>query len=170
MAGAQVMSVETDHGSQRAAAVRAIGERVVHACEVVVIAAAELLVVISIVVATVVLYTLFFSKVGTSQLGSIDSVDDLQDAVERLFAGVLLLLLGLELLRSLTSFFVGYRFQLEIIVVVAMIAVARHIMLIDFKHIEAPVLLGAAALMLALAISYAIVRQPDSKTAKAPEP
>jgi uncharacterized membrane protein (DUF373 family) len=141
------------HGGVRAAA-----ERIIHVSELLVVSVAEALMVLAILIATVVLMGLFVSHLRTSA-GTIETLDDLQDAVEKVFAGVLLLLLGLELLKSLSSFFVGYRVQVEIIVVVAMIAVARHIMLTDFEHADPMKLIAVAALVLALAVSYALVRQ-----------
>lgn len=138
------------------------GRSIVHACEVTIVAAAALLVIISVIIAALILYALFIENIRSGSIENIETTAALQKAVEQVFAGVLLLLLGLELLKSLTSFFVGHHLQLEIIVVVAMIAVARHIMLVDFAHVPASNVLGAAALMLALAVSYALVRQPSS--------
>ena len=137
-----------------------------HACEVLIVAAAALLIVISVIIAAFVLYALFIENIRDGSLNTIETTGALQKAVEQVFAGVLLLLLGLELLKSLTSFFVGHHLQLEIIVVVAMIAVARHIMLVDFAHVQASNVVGAAALMLALAISYALVRQRSPNSAE----
>jgi uncharacterized membrane protein (DUF373 family) len=141
------------HGGVRAAA-----ERMIHVSEIIVVTVAEALMVLAILIATVVLTGLFVGHLRHLS-GSVDSLDELQDAVEKVFAGVLLLLLGLELLKSLSSFFVGYRVQVEIIVVVAMIAVTRHIMLTDFAHVEPLKLMADAAIVLALAVSYALVRQ-----------
>jgi len=141
---------------------RNAGQSLVHACEAIIVAAAAMLIIVSVILAAIILYALFFENIRSGGLDNIENTGALQKAVEQVFAGVLLLLLGLELLKSLTSFFVGHHLQLEIIVVVAMIAVARHIMLVDFAHVEAPNVLGAAALMLALAISYALVRQRSS--------
>jgi uncharacterized membrane protein (DUF373 family) len=141
--------------------VRAASERVVHASELIIVTAAELLVVVSILVATVVLYALFFGRLGEA-LHGLHTIDALQAAVEKVFAGVLLLMLGLELLKSLTKFFVGFEVQVQIILVVAMIAVTRHIMLVDLEHTDWTILVGAAALILALAISYMLVRRQGS--------
>lgn len=140
------------------------------ACEIVVVSAAALLVMASVVLAAVVVYVLFIDSIRSGSLASIGSTSELQQAVERDFSGILLLLLGLELLKSLTSFFVGHHLQLEIIIVVAMIAVARHIMLLDFAHVHAASLVGASALILALAISYALVRQRGSNASDAAGP
>jgi uncharacterized membrane protein (DUF373 family) len=163
------VSVGLNPGPRKRSGLRGAGERLTRACEVAVVSAAGLLVIISVILAAVILYALFIERLRAGNLTTISSTDALQQAVEQIFAGILLLLLGLELLKSLTSYFLGHHIQLEIIVVVAMIAVARHIMLLDFTHVQASSLLGAAALMLALAISYALVRQRRSNPAEAPD-
>lgn len=147
--------------NQASRRLRTASERLVHASELLVVTAAELLVVVSIVVAAVILYALFFGRLGEA-LGDLHSIDALQIAVEKVFAGVLLLMLGLELLKSLTKFFVGFEVQVQIILVVAIIAVTRHIMLVDLEHTAWTTLVGAAALILALAISYVLVRRQRS--------
>jgi uncharacterized membrane protein (DUF373 family) len=163
------MSTELNGDPKERWGLRRIGERLTRACEVLVVSAAALLVMVSVILAAIILFVLFIESIRAGSLGSIDSTGELQQAVEKIFSGVLLLLLGLELLKMLTSFFLGHHLQLEIIVAVAMIAVARHVMLVDFAHIEAANLLGAAALMLALAISYALVRHRGADSAVAPD-
>jgi uncharacterized membrane protein (DUF373 family) len=170
----QAMNTRPDRGSWAARTLPAATERLVHASEIIIVAAAELLVIISILIATGVLYALFFGRLGDF-LGSNHSLDALQVAVEHVFAGVLLLMLGLELLKSLTKFFTGFEIQVQIILVVAMIAVTRHIMLVDLEHTEWTTLLGAGVLILALAISYALVRRHssnagDDKPVSTPKP
>ncbi len=152
------MGASSMHDSPQRRRVRAASERLVHLSEIIVVTAAELLVVVSILVATGILYILFINGLGVSWR-SPHSIDTLQAGVEQVFAGVLLLMLGLELLKSLTNFFSGFRVQVEILVGVAIIAVARHIMLIDLKHTDWTTLVGAAALVVALAVSFALVRQ-----------
>ena len=137
--------------------IRALSRRVVWASEVLVITAAEVLVIASILVAAVIIYILFGDHIA-SGLHSIESLDDLQASVEKVFAGVLLLMLGLELLKCLTTFFTGFQVQVEIILIVAIIAVARHVMLIDIEHADWRTLVGSAALILALGGAYALVR------------
>jgi uncharacterized membrane protein (DUF373 family) len=138
--------------------VRVVLERLVRLCELVVVASAELLLAGAILMATVVLYGLFIERLPAT-LGSVSSLEEVQDEIEHVFAGVLLLLLGLELLKSLSSFFIGYRVQVEIIIVVAIIAVTRHVLLVDIERTEALKLIAIAGLVLALALSYAIVRR-----------
>ena len=155
------MSAKPSQGSRIQHTLLAATERLVRASEIIVVTAAELLVVISILVAAGVLYALFFRRLAEG-LNDLHSIDALQSAIERVFAGVLLLMLGLELLKSLTKFFTGFEIQVQVILVVAMIAVTRHIMLLDLEHSDWRTLLGAGVLILALAISYALVRWHSS--------
>ena len=53
------------------------------------------------------------------------------------------------------------------ILVVAIIAVGRHIIQIDFEHTSGAVLAGTATLMLALAASYALIRWSSARHALA---
>lgn len=134
-----------------------LGERVVRTSEFLVVSAAALLVIATVITATVTLYSLFINGLHT-KLSSIESIDALQEAIQHIFAGVLLLMLGLELLETLKTYFQHYQIRTEVILVVAMIAVGRHIIQFDYEHTSGAMLLGTAALMLALSISYYLVR------------
>jgi uncharacterized membrane protein (DUF373 family) len=137
--------------------IKSATDRIVYISEVGVVAAAGFLVIISILVATAILYTLFVTRLDEA-LHSVGTIDQLQEGVEKVFAGVLLLMLGLELLKCLITFFTGFEVQVEIILIVAIIAVARHIMLINIEHTDWKTLMGSAALVLALGAAYALVR------------
>ena len=134
-----------------------LAEKVVRASEFFVVTAAGLLVIVAVLISTGVLYTLFINGLRTN-LTAIGSIETLQPAIQKVFAGVLLLMLGLELLETLKTYFKHYHVRTEVIVVVAIIAVGRHIIQIDFEHTSAAVLLGTAGLMLALAVSYFLIR------------
>jgi uncharacterized membrane protein (DUF373 family) len=138
---------------------------VVRTCEVVVVSAAAFILIASVLLAAGLIYVLLFDGLRDGNLATIQSTKDLQTSAEHVFAGILLLLLGLELLQTLTSYFLGHHLQLELIVVVAMIAAVRHVMLIDFEHEPPMSLFGIAALILALAISFALVRKRNSQRA-----
>ena len=76
--------------------------------EIFTIGAAGLLLMLAVVIATIVIYLLFLNGVRTN-LASISSVAEMQAAIQRVFAGVLLLLLDLELLETLKTYFTGTR-------------------------------------------------------------
>jgi uncharacterized membrane protein (DUF373 family) len=141
-------------------------QRLISISELIVVVAAEILMAAAILIAGLILYALFAYGVLTSLI-KVSSLDQLQADLQHVFAGVLLLVLGLELMKSLESFFVGFRVQVEIIVVVAVIAVARHVLLIDFEHAQPMTILAVAALILALAISYILVRQRTQSSGEA---
>jgi uncharacterized membrane protein (DUF373 family) len=85
-----------------------------------------------------------------ARLRDIGSVTDLQRTSQGAFGGVLLILLGLELLESLRTYFTEHKVRLELILVAATIAVGRHVILIDLEHAGGMQLIGVSALVLAL--------------------
>jgi uncharacterized membrane protein (DUF373 family) len=93
-----------------------------------------------------------------SRMFTVADVSQLQALVQRGFAAVLLLMLGLELLDSLRSYFTEHRIRLEMILIVAMIALGRHVILLDVEHLDAMRLLGISALTLALTTGYFLVK------------
>jgi uncharacterized membrane protein (DUF373 family) len=89
----------------------------------------------------------------------------LTEAVQRGFAGVLLVVLGLELLETLRVYFTHHRVRLEIILVVAIIAVGRHVINLDFHHADGASIAGIGALVLALTGGYYLVRKSEASAA-----
>src|SRR5262249_19585112 len=84
----------------KTAGLRGLMDKVVHVSEVAIVAAAGVLVILSILVAAGILYAIFIGRIDDA-VHSVGSIDELQAGVEKVFAGVLLLLLGLELLKCL---------------------------------------------------------------------
>jgi uncharacterized membrane protein (DUF373 family) len=82
--------------------------------------------------------------------------------VERLaesFGLFLIVLIGLELMKSLKSMIVHEELRPEIVVEVAIIAVGNKLITLDLKHTEAPALLGLAAVLVGLAATYFVVKR-----------
>jgi uncharacterized membrane protein (DUF373 family) len=134
------------------------GEELIKKFELVAVIAVELLLVVAVAASIAVLYVLFIDGVRTN-LVAISSVGEMQSALQRVFAGVLLVMMGLELIETLKTYFAEHHIRIEVILIVAMIAVGRHIVQIDLEHMAGPALLGIAALMVALAVSYFLVRR-----------
>src|SRR5436309_3316711 len=82
------------------------------------VAALEVLLIALLLVATVVLYVLFFKNVLV-ETTHIESVDRLLPVMQRSFSGILIVLLGLELLETLKTYFTEHHVRLEVILVVA---------------------------------------------------
>jgi len=70
------------------------------------------------------------------------------------FAFFLMVLIGLELVETVKMYFEEDAFHVEVVVLVAIIAVARKIIVMDYKAITYEMLLSIAALMLALTAGY----------------
>ena len=117
----------------------------------------RMILALGIAAALAMLVLIVVREVGRSW-SKIDSIAELQDAVQALFAGVLLVVLGLELMDTLSNYFIEHRFRVEFLISVALIAVARHVIQIDYEH-TSPSLMGAIALLVfVLAASYVGVR------------
>ena len=95
----------------------------------------------------------------------IGTIAELQEAVQALFAGVLLVVLGLELMDTLRNYFIEHRMRVELLISVALIAVARHVIQLDYEHTSAGLVAAIAFVILALAGSYVAVRALASREA-----
>jgi len=84
-----------------------------------------------------------------------------------IFGLFLLVLIGLELLDTIKSYLVEHKLHVEIVLVVAMIAIARKVIILDTEKLSALALLGIGAIILALAIGYYLVKQSHNKSGKA---
>lgn len=141
--------------------------------EAAVILVLQLFMMIVIATALFELFKILYSAFSTHLLhlrdggpDAIRNVGDLQRVLQRAFGGVLLVLLGLELLDTLRNYFTEHRLRLEIILVVAIIAVGRHIILLDFEHLDGWTLGGIALLVLALTGGYFLIRKMDAAAAR----
>lgn len=83
------------------------------------------------------------------------------------FGLFLLVLIGIELMHSVKTYIVNRAFHLETVVTVAIIAVARKVIVLEPKELPQGAILGIAALVLALAVAYHLIRrgrQDDTDT------
>jgi uncharacterized membrane protein (DUF373 family) len=119
---------------------------------------AQVLLVLVIIAALYQLWYLFIFAIR-DHVADIRSIPLLTEAVQRGFSGVLLIVLGLELLETLRVYFAHHRVRLELILVVALIAVARHVINLDFHAISGGDIAGIAALVVALAGGYYLVKR-----------
>ena len=122
-----------------------------------VLVAAQVLLMAVILVMVIQLWSMFASAIA-SQLSSIDSVPELMKSVQTAFSGLLLIILGLELMETLRVYFQSHHIRLETILAVAIIAVGRHVINLDVEHMTGSSLIGVAAIVLALAVGYFLVR------------
>ena len=123
---------------------------------------------VGITAALSILVLLVIREMGRSW-SKIDSITELQDAVQALFAGVLLVVLGLELMDTLRNYFIEHRLRVEFLISVALIAVARHVIQLDYEHDSPWLVIAIAVLMFSLAVSYVAVRKFDFRPRGSPD-
>ena len=83
--------------------------------------------------------------------------------VTDVFGFVFMVLIGLELLETIKTYLSREQLHVEVVFLVAMIAIARKVILLDVKKMDAPVLYGIAAIILALAAGFFFLRLAYSK-------
>jgi uncharacterized membrane protein (DUF373 family) len=75
------------------------------------------------------------------------------------FAFFLMVLIGLELVETTKMYLNENVFHVEVVVLVAIIAVARKIIIIDYDAVSYEMLLSIAALMIALSAGYFLLKR-----------
>jgi uncharacterized membrane protein (DUF373 family) len=75
------------------------------------------------------------------------------------FAFFLMVLIGLELVETIKMYLEEDVFHVEVVVLVAIIAVARKIIIIDYESTSYEMLLSIAALMIALSAGYFLLKR-----------
>ncbi len=138
--------------------------------EVLIILALQFLTIIMIAVSTVVLFVLAIATIRDDVL-HISSVEELLTRVQRSIAGILVVVMGLEVLETLKVYLRDHYVRLEVILIVAVIAVSRQVIEIDFDHAGGMLLGGLSALIASLTLGYYLVRRThyvDSRKGTAP--
>lgn len=79
-----------------------------------------------------------------------------------IFGFFLLILIGVELLETIKAYLVEHAVHTEIVLEVALIAIARKVIILDVKEISALGLIGIAALVITLAVAYRLERRSRS--------
>ena len=137
-----------------------VTNRLVSKVEVIIISAMQLLLILSVATATVVLFFIFVRDLIT-EASKIGSVAQLLPSMKESFAGILIVVLGLELMETLKTYFRERHVRVEVILVVAIIAIGRHVIHVDFEHTSGMILLGLAALILSLVVGYFLVKRTE---------
>ena len=75
------------------------------------------------------------------------------------FGFFLMILLGLELLESLRAYITEDQIHVEVIFTIDLIAVARKVITLDMTKLSSDFLLGIAAVLLALAAGYFLIKK-----------
>jgi uncharacterized membrane protein (DUF373 family) len=79
------------------------------------------------------------------------------------FGFFLMVLIGLELLSSIRLYLQEHVVHAELVVVVALIAVARKVIVLDYDKTEPLTVLSIAALLLGLSIGYYLLKRSHER-------
>ncbi len=118
------------------------------------------------IIRALIILLLLAMVLGTLELGRVTILEVFAPPfllldISKIFEGfglALVILIGLELLKILKLFLLEDKIKPEIIVEIAVIAVCSKIITLDVKHTSGDVLLGIAAILVALAVGYFVFR------------
>ena len=83
---------------------------------------------------------------------------DISDMLE-IFGFFMMILIGLELIETIKVYLVDQSIHIEIICLVAIVAVARKVIILDLYKLPPVTLLGIAAIILALTVGYFFLKK-----------
>ena len=81
------------------------------------------------------------------------------DNLFEIFGFFMMILIGLELLESIRTYLDDDLLHVEVVFLVAMIAIARKVIILEVKDLEPLALIGIASIIVALALGYYYVKK-----------
>ncbi len=81
----------------------------------------------------------------------------------RIFGFVFMVLIGFELLESITIYFKENVIHAEVVILIAVIAVSRKMILLDMEKYEAESLMALSLIMLSLGASYYFIKRSNKR-------
>jgi len=81
------------------------------------------------------------------------------DNLFEIFGFFMMILIGLELLESIRTYLADDLLHVEVVFLVAMIAIARKVIILEVKDLDPLQLAGIASIILALALGYYFVKK-----------
>ena len=91
------------------------------------------------------------------------SINYLQRVMHEVFGGFLIIVLGVELIGSIRTYFQDHLIKTDVVFQVAIIAVSRHVIQMDFDKANPLTLLGLGFLALTLTTGYFVYRRTGAK-------
>ena len=115
----------------------------------------------------VALYRLTVSVVAGLLFGALDPLD--YAVFQALFGEIMTLLIALEFNHTLQYVVTRQQsiIQTKVVLLIALLALARKFIILDLKEVSAETMLGLAAITLVLGVSYWLIRERDGRLAGA---
>ncbi|OGP88439.1 MAG: phosphate-starvation-inducible E-like protein [Deltaproteobacteria bacterium RBG_16_47_11] len=87
-----------------------------------------------------------------------------------IFGIFLLVLVGIELVYTLKTYLTENALHVEVVLMAALIAIGRKVIILDVKELSGLTLVGIAAIMFALSFGYYFIKQHSSDNGSAKKP
>ena len=113
-----------------------------------------IMMVIVVVLATIELGWIIIRDIITPPIILLE-IDELLE----IFGFFLLVLIGIELLETIKAYLLTNVIHVEIVLEVALIAIARKVIILDLNKYESLTLVGIAALIAAVALAYLVIKR-----------
>lgn len=111
--------------------------------------------VVVISLATIELGVIIYKQMASPPLYMLLDFSDLL----KIFGFFFMILIGLELIETIKVYLSSEVIPVEIIFLVAIIAVTRKVIILDFKNLDPLTLIGMAAIILSLSVGYYTVKK-----------
>jgi uncharacterized membrane protein (DUF373 family) len=121
------------------------------------------LMAIVVLLATAELFYIIAKEIATPPLALLE-IDELLN----IFGHFLLVLIGIELLETFKIYIEENVINVQVVLLVAIIAVARKVIILDVKALPSMTLIGISMIVISLSIGYYLVKksQQDEKACK----
>lgn len=112
------------------------------------------LMMLAVLVSTVELAVILFQELMKPPVFLLNIKEMLE-----VFGFFLMVLIGLELLESIKAYLQEDRVHAEVVFLVAIVALSRKVIILDYKETTPDLLYGMSALIVALGVGYFLVRR-----------
>jgi uncharacterized membrane protein (DUF373 family) len=129
-------------------------EKILKCFEKLIIVSLLVLMMIAVLVATIELAIIIFEQIMKPPVLLLNIAEMLE-----IFGFFMMVLIGHELLESIKAYLKDDKVHAEVIFLVAIVAVSRKIIILDYKTTTPEMLYGMAAVIIALGLGYFLVRK-----------
>ena len=120
-----------------------------------------LIIMVFIVMASVVELAILLFQGVTNSTNSVLVLDI--NELFRIFGFVFMILIGFELLESIEMYFKNNVIHAEVVLLIAVIAVARKVILLDLEKYNPIAIIGLSLIILALGTCYFLIKRSNKK-------
>ncbi|WP_237275237.1 phosphate-starvation-inducible PsiE family protein [Tenacibaculum ovolyticum] len=119
-----------------------------------------LLALLSVVIYSVIMFIgLLFSEVILGVQDSFSIENDILIHLHKVFGGFLSVLIGVELLHTIKMYLKEGLIHVEIVLLVALIGISRHVIDLDIAHMKPFVIMAISSLIIALSVGYFLIKR-----------